>query len=229
MEIQKTLDKVLVVSASQQNEDAETWLSESIEKLDWNADIILFPENEKSLPELYNIGIDYAIANDFDALIMVHDDVKILENPIPALERLLPEYGLIGVAGTSKVELTSPALWHIMGGGFDSGNLHGAVYHEYDGKERQISKFGPYPHRVVMIDGVFMAMSREAFTKVRFREDNPAKFHFYDLSLSLDCVANGIKVGVGNILINHASPGLREFTPEWRAGEQWFLNTYSND
>jgi hypothetical protein len=36
----------------------------------------------------------------------------------------------------------------------------------------------------------------------------------------------GGRVGVGDILITHESPGLREFTGEWRAGESYFLNKY---
>ena len=42
---------------------------------------------------------------------------------------------LLECAGTTQVKLQSPALWHIMGGGFGSGNLHGAVAHG-DGKTK---------------------------------------------------------------------------------------------
>jgi hypothetical protein len=33
----------------------------------------------------------------------------------------------------------------------------------------------------------------------------------------------GFKVGVSDILITHASPGLREFTPEFEKGQEWFI------
>jgi GT2 family glycosyltransferase len=193
--------------------------------------------NEKSLAKRYNEALDMGIEQDIDCLILVHDDVILEEDPIPKLEKLFDQYDLVGVAGTSKIELKSPALWHLMGGGFQGGNLHGCVQHSMefgcrDGYQPEIKKipsnFGPYPHRAVMIDGVFMALNRKAMETVRFDESNPCRFHFYDLDFSLNAHLNGLKVGVGDILITHESPGLREFTEDWLNGEQWFLNKYAH-
>jgi hypothetical protein len=81
-----------------------------------------------------------------------------------------------------------------------------------------------------MIDGVFMALSRKLLESgVRFDENIPSKFHFYDLDFSLSVAqTENLKVGVGDILITHESPGLREFTDDWREGEKYFLNKYAN-
>jgi hypothetical protein len=154
------------------------------------------------------------------------------------LEKLFDDFDLVGVAGTKSIALRTPALWHLMGGGFQSGNLHGCVQHlqymRYDHSPMQgyyvkpKTDFGAIPQRVVMIDGVFMALNRKCMETMKFDEDNPSNFHFYDLEFSLNCHLKGLKVGVGDILITHASPGLREFTPEWRKGEQWFLDTFDN-
>lgn len=198
----------------------------------------MFNENKESLAKVYNEAIDKALKDDIDCLILVHDDVILEEDPIPKLEKLFDDYDLVGVAGASKIELKSPALWHLMGGGFQGGNLHGAVQHLSDTicpsndevihYSKPTTNFGPYPHRVVMIDGVFMALNRYAMENMRFDEDCPAKFHFYDILNSLDFHLNGGRVGVGDILITHASPGLREFTEDWKNGEKWFLNKYEN-
>jgi hypothetical protein len=195
--------------------------------------------NEKSLTKRYNEALDMGLERDLDCLILVHDDVILEEDPIPKLEKLFDKYDLVGVAGTSKIELKSPALWHIMGGGFQGGNLHGCVQHlyvnksafygaEYDEISKPKSNFGPYPHRAVMIDGVFMALNRKAMETVRFDESNPSPFHFYDLQMSLDAHLAGLKVGVGDILITHESPGLQEVSQEWLDGETYFLNKYAN-
>lgn len=197
--------------------------------------------NNRSLPVVYNEAIEQALSDNVDCLILVHDDVILEEDPIPKLEQLFGGYDLIGVAGPSKVEIGSPALWHIMGGGFQGGHLHGCVQHlhkEAHGYGHDVkfitskpkSNFGPYPNRVVMIDGVFMALSRKLLESgVRFDENIPSKFHFYDLDFSLSVAqTENLKVGVGDILITHASPGLREFTPEWLAGEQYFLQKHGN-
>jgi hypothetical protein len=117
-----------------------------------------------------------------------------------------------------------------MGGGFHGGTLHGKVNHLDALYGPQPTYFGPYPNRVVMIDGVFMALSRKLLESgVRFDENIPSKFHFYDLDFSLSVAqTENLKVGVGDILITHASPGLREFTPEWLNGEQYFLQKHGN-
>lgn len=181
--------------------------------------------NTTSLSTVYNSFIDNALKEDIDWIILVHNDVEIEVDNV--CERILQTgYDVVGVAGATQVKLQSPALWHLMGGGFCGRNLRGAVAHG-NKKQLQMTSFGPYPSRCVMIDGVFMAISRPVFENIRFDETNPAKFHFYDLSYSLECNNNKYKVGVGNIPIIHESKGLKEFTYEWKAGEKWFLEKYN--
>ncbi len=187
---------------------------------------IFFKEfNKESLQKIYNKAIDFAIKENLEYIVLVHDDV-ILENLSKSkLEENFKKYDLFGVAGTSEVKLQSPALWHIMGGGLHGNNLHGSVAHIHD-KKKSMTSFGPYPNRVIMIDGVFMAISRKVFKKIRFDESCPSKFHFYDLDYSLTAHKAGFKVGVSDVYITHASPGLREFTKEFNKGQEWFLQKH---
>jgi hypothetical protein len=211
-------------------------IEQSIKKYNFESYSCRFFNNRRPLCSIYNYEIEKAYNEGGDCIILVHDDVILEENPIPKLEKLFDDYDLVGVAGTSKIELKSPALWHLMGGGFQSGNLHGKVQHLYkeiisympllEREGKTLSDFGPIPKQVVMIDGVFMAMNRKVMEKMRFDRKNPCKYHFYDLIFSLDCHLNGFKVGVGDILITHESPGLREFTDDWRNGEKYFLSKY---
>ena len=182
-------------------------------------------DNTNALAKCYNKAIDFAIEEDVDNLILVHDDV-ILENySTERLDNLMQKFDVVGVAGTTQVKLQSPALWHIMGGGFGSGNLHGAVAHG-DGKTKHMTAFGPYPKRVVLLDGVFLAISKKVFKKIRFDESCPAKWHFYDLDYTMQCHKAGFKLGVGDILITHQSPGLSNVTQEFKDGSEWFLNKW---
>lgn len=184
----------------------------------------IIPKNKKSLFKVYNQFIDEALARDTDWIVLMHDDIELEVTDV--CERILNTgYDVVGVAGTTKAELKSPALWHLMGGGFQGGNLRGAVAHG-SSRELHMTGFGPYPARCIMIDGVFMAISRKVFEQIKFDESCPSKFHFYDLSYSMECHLAGFKVGVGNIPLIHSSPGLREFTDEWKAGEKWFLEKY---
>ncbi|MEN6291808.1 MAG: glycosyltransferase [Methanobacterium sp.] len=219
---------------TQKINSSDTTINSSLDKYKLLESTLFFTENTKPLSNIYNLAIEKAIKENVDCLILVHDDVILEENPIPKLEKLFDDYDLVGVAGPSRIELTSPALWHLMGGGFQGGHLHGCVQHKIIKKfpmgmevvEKPKSNFGPYPHRVVMIDGVFMALNRYAIETMRFDENCPSAFHFYDILNSIDFHLKGGKVGVGDILITHESPGLREFTNDWLIGEQYFLNKY---
>jgi GT2 family glycosyltransferase len=181
--------------------------------------------NTSSLASTYNKAIDFALQEKSDYLVLCHDDVIIESDLYYRLESAMEGYDVVGVAGTTECKLQEPALWHLMGGGFSGGKLHGAVAHG-NNKQKSMTYFGVYPHRVLLIDGVFMAIKRKVFEQVRFDETCPAKFHFYDLDYSLSCHKAGFKIGVSDILITHASPGLREFTSEFNEGQKWFLEKW---
>lgn len=183
--------------------------------------------NKKGLAEVYNNCLDLAIQEKFDYIMFIHDDVHLEHDPRLKLEKLFQEFDIVGVAGCSKAEMKSPALWHLMGGGFGGGNLHGAVAHG-NADRKHMTSFGAYPQRVVMIDGVFMAFNRKAIETVRFDEDCPSGFHFYDLNLCARALEKGLKIGVGDVMITHESPGLREFSENWKAGESYYLSKYGN-
>ena len=186
----------------------------------------IFKENNQDpLPVVYNKAIDFAIQENFDFLVLCHDDVIIESDLTYKIPQLMNDYDVIGVAGTTECKLQEPALWHIMGGGFNAGKLHGAVAHGNE-KQKSMTFFGTYPRRVLLLDGVFLCISKKAFNQVRFDESNPAGFHFYDLDYSLACHKAGLKLGVSDIMITHASPGLKEFTEEFNTGQKWFLEKW---
>lgn len=191
---------------------------------------VFFKEgNKDSLQKVYNKAIDFAVKENFDHIILCHDDI-ILENfDYGKLKKHFETYDVLGVAGASQIKIQEPALWHLMGGGFGSGNLHGAVAHLHGDKSdtvKSMTAFGEYPHQSLIMDGVFLAISRKAFKKIRFDEKCPSGFHFYDLIYTLDASLAGLKCGVIDAYITHASPGLRTFTDEWKTGQKYFFNKY---
>lgn len=219
--------RIAFFSATRKLDPKDTSLLKSIKEVNSEIDIAFDLNNSEGLPKAYNKAIDKALEEDWDALVLAHDDIWLEYDPIPKLIKLFDTYDLIGVAGTSQINLQSPALWHIMGGGFGGGKLHGAVAHGTN-QHKNMTNFGTYPHRVVMLDGVFMAMNRKVMESARFDITNPAKAHFYDLDFSLNCHKMGHRVGVGDVYITHESPGLKEFTDEWKAAEEWFLKKYES-
>lgn len=196
--------------------------------LKFNSMNIVFKENNKEpLSKIYNQALIHSYASDHDVLVILHDDIWLDYDPSEKICNLMNDYDLIGVAGASKVAIKYPSLWHLMGGGFGSGHLHGAVAHG-DNNQKSMTYFGVYPHRVVMIDGVFMAMNRNITKNMCFDETNPYGFHHYDLDFSYECFKKGYKVGVGDIIITHESPGLREIDQNWKNSSEWFLNKHTN-
>jgi hypothetical protein len=232
------IKNMVICSATKQKYSDDTLLYGSLcdMNLDGEFDVNIVTENYHGLAKIYNAFLDLAQIQDRDCAILVHDDVYLEHNPIPKLEKLFDDYDLVGVAGCSRAEIKSPALWHLMG----AGNLHGAVAHSqiihgrmgYGGNQEEIIKttslFGAYPHRVVMIDGVFMAFNRKAIEQLRFDEGCPSDFHFYDLLCCKKALELGLKIGVGDVMITHSSPGLREFTSDWLVGERYFLEKYGH-
>lgn len=186
---------------------------------------VFFKEfNKDPLQKVYNKAIDFAIQENMDHIVLCHDDI-ILENfDYEKLKTHFETYDVLGVAGASEITVQEPALWHLMGGGM-GGNLHGAVAH-INGTKKSMTAFGHYPQQCLIMDGVFLAISRKAFKKIRFDESCPAGFHFYDLAYTLDASLAGFKCGVVDAYITHASPGLRSFTKDWKEGQEWFLNKY---
>lgn len=181
--------------------------------------------NTESLASLYNGIIAKGFSSTIEWVVFVHADAVIDTIDIEEkLTTLGEKYDVIGVAGTSSVKIEAPCLWHLMGRGF----LHGSVAHTLPGHQKSMTYFGPYPNRVVLIDGVFMAVKVSVLKNVKFDENCPSKFHFYDLIFSMDCHKAGYSVGVGDIMVTHDSPGLREFTPEFLAGQEYFLKKYAN-
>lgn len=183
-----------------------------------------YNNNTRGLATVYNEAVtcDHH-GRVYDWIVFVHADAMIDTADLDLkLAELGEKYDVVGVAGTSKIQLKEPCLWHLMG----QGSMHGAVAHTLPNEQKSMSYFGPYPSRAVLIDGVFMAVKTEVFKKVKFDENCPSKFHFYDLIFSMDCHNAGFRVGVGDIMVTHDSPGLREFTPDFLAGQEYFLQKY---
>ena len=219
------IQNLAICTATQKSDIKDTLLWQSIQNIGLDADVLFVSENKEPLAKVYNKLLKER-EEDYDAVIFVHDDVILEHDPTPNLNQYFDHYDVIGVAGCSRVEIKEPALWHLMGGGFNSPNLHGFAGHIHDGHKRMTS-FGTYPQRVLYIDGVFMALNKNAIDRAEFDEKCPSKFHYYDL-LGCDIFRErGLKIGVTGISITHQSHGLSEFTEDWKIGQDYFINKHS--
>lgn len=230
--------KVYLYSVTAKSNFYDSLVSSSLAKFDTDRRFTygFMPNNKDSLAKEYNKVIDVCLKNNTEWIIFCHDDIVIdTSDLISKLYTYDTMFDVVGVAGTSAVFKKDgiPNLWHILAK--EQKYTHGAVAHFQDPKHtlntdaRFMTSFGTYPHPTILIDGVFMCIHRRAFSKIRFDESCPSRFHFYDLQYSLDCSLNRLRVGVGDIRITHASHGLRDINDEeFQLGNKWFAEKYKD-
>jgi hypothetical protein len=185
--------------------------------------------NTESLAKVYNHYLTEEYKNSI--LIFCHDDLIIedlfLQKKLNAAMELFDIVGLAGIQ--APIQIKHPCLWHLMG---SREQYSGAVAHFETNSDvnRFMTSFGPTPKRCVLLDGVFLAINTNRILEkgLRFDENNPAKFHFYDLHFCLDANKLGLKLGTYPIWATHKSHGLKNMSQDWIAGEQYFLKKFQN-
>ena len=190
---------------------------------------LYFEENNKGnkgLSQFYNECIDRF--SQYDYIIFVHDDVQIINQDLYyQVEMGLGKYDVIGVAGCLNPKIKEKNLWHWMCE--EKSHYRGIAGHPYDPGIKDsfyVTSFGPTPARVVLLDGVFLAIKTKKIIDSKVRFDEQFKFHHYDIDFSLQCNENKIKLGVWPILINHQSPGLKEFHKDWEESNSKFITKW---
>ncbi len=186
-----------------------------------DVEVIAFENpNGRSLTELYNEGL---IKTKNDIVLFCHDDLKFdtrnwgrkLLNHF----KRSSEYGIIGVAGTRY--LSSTGRWWE-----DFSKMHGAVYHEDNGKRwltRYSQDIGNKLDDVVLVDGLFFAINKKLL-KNKFN-NKVEGFHFYDVDFCFSNYLEGVKIGVcTDIKITHLSIG--RTNDEWEENRKVFAEKY---
>ncbi len=185
--------------------------------------------NTKSLSEIYNTFINETYKHEI--IVFIHDDVTIdHRNLKETINNAINEYDIIGVAGIkAPITLKEPCLWHLTG---PQTQYSGAIAHfkSNEPNKRFMTSFGLTPERVVLLDGVFLAVNVEKLLKcdIKFDTTNPARFHYYDLDFCLTANKAGLKLGTWPIWLTHKSHGLTNPDAEFISGQKWFLNKWCN-
>lgn len=161
-----------------------------------------------SLTEAYNKGLKEAKN---DLIVFCHDDLifdtKNWGSKLVKLFNKNPEYGIIGIAGTT--DLIDGRWWTI------KESMNGVVSHQHEGKkwtnyysEDQGNKLKD----MVVLDGLFFAVDK---TKIKHSFDEEFHgFHFYDISFCFPNYLDGVKIGLTTqIRVTHLSIG--------RTNQQW--------
>lgn len=223
---------IVACSITRSKDGCQTKISQNIKKINsYNEKNkinlkIECSNTKKGLPEYYNSCIDkYGELCDY--ILLVHDDVEFLNMDLHyQICESMKKYDIVGIAGCVNPKITDMNLWHLMA---QKNDLKGFAGHscEETGNEFHVTSFGASPSRVAMIDGVVMILNSKKVLEKKVRFDENFKFHHYDLDFSNTCNLNKLKIGVYPILINHSSPGLREFSNDWKTSNEFFKQKWT--
>ena len=187
---------------------------------------VIKTNNKENIGKHYNKVLEMAVANQYDCVVLMHDDVDVDDIKWPGkLKEAFKEYDVVGLAGAKQAEIKSPALWHLMSKPED---WSGAVAHPAGERQIFTTNFGPTPQRCLVLDGLFLAIKVSSLKdEVRFDEELPAIAHHYDLDFCLTCNRHKLKLTTWPIWAIHKSPGLDEKDQMFDKSEQYFITKWT--
>lgn len=234
------MNRTLIVTVSEKQYPEDTLLGQSYYSChNDNYQLIdlefIYNKDYLSLTKLYNQILDKKdIDKKYEYIVFCHDDITLNQANLPeTLERAIgvnSSYDICGVAGNTLCKIGDKNLWHLMG---TKESMSGFVGHYVKNSisECFMTSFGITPQRVILLDGVFLAANLKKILEVglRFDENNPADFHFYDLNLCLDANKLGLKMTTWPITLVHKSHGLSDINnSSWVMGNKYFKQKWSN-
>jgi glycosyltransferase involved in cell wall biosynthesis len=215
---------IIVCSITRKLNAKDTILYKSLQNInvEW---YIETGNTKKGLGQFFNECINNYSSK--EVIVFVHDDVEFISTDLDKqLSNAFKSFDVIGVAGCVNPKIIEKNLWHWMAQTKD--NLRGIAGHPVSEENFYVTSFGPTPARAAIIDGVFMALKTRKIIETNTKFDEQFLFHHYDIDFSLTCNKNKVKIGVWPILINHQSPGLKEFDSKFQTSNENFIKKWKN-
>jgi len=203
---------------------------ESVNRLADEVDVVYEENNTEGLSKRYNDLIRTS-KNLYEYIVFVHDDVFVDDlNVCQKLIHAHRDFDIVGLAGGINPVIQKPALWHLMCGGFGSGNLRGAVAHPAGPEAVAMTSFGSTPARVAILDGLFLSIKVSSIRSKKWQFNENYKFHHYDIASCIDANQKKLKLGVAPIWVIHNSPGLLNINDKmFTDSQETFMREYSNN
>lgn len=190
-------------------------------------EVLLFADNSRGLPELYNEAIEHS-KQDPAILIFAHDDLHILDlHWMNVIFNGLNHFGIIGIAGNKRRVPLQPS-WCFINKEFiwdDFANLSGVIGHGTAFPPEIISNFGPPFQGVKLLDGLILAAFSETLINNHMRFDATFKFHFYDMDFCRQAEIRGISMGTIPLSLIHESGG-NFGSDDWEQSYQQYLEKW---
>jgi len=171
-------------------------------------------QNQYSIFSAYNKGVSLS---KYPFLLFMHDDIHYHTQQwgLKLIDHFKDQkIGGVGIAGTPYLAYTTGGWWSC-----GAGYLYFLQSSEKN-EEPVLQNYFPensIKEEVVILDGVWFCIRKEAFNSIRFDEETFSGFHLYDVDTTLQLFHAGYKLlCVKDILIHHLSVGV--------LNEQWGEN-----
>lgn len=158
--------------------------------------------NKKPLAEVYNEYLDVErTMGSYDFIVFMHGDVAFgLEGFVKQIDSVASKYDLIGLCGTSRMNVSQSPLNWFTSSRMTPEHQWGCVIHgELGNKETWFSAHSPDvgDHEVSCIDGLCIVFCKKAIEDEDFKFDpNVGNFDFYDTDISYQAMMKGFRLGV---------------------------------
>jgi Glycosyltransferase like family len=191
-----------------------------------NAEIKIFTNNTRGLPDVYNQAIDEGYGSP-TILVFIHDDVLVTDFFWgDRIRNSLKSFDILGVVGNRRRFENQPGwIMKDLDGNIDSNeNLSGCIGQGDFFPPKKLDYFGPSNLECKLLDGVFLAAPSEVFHTHGLRFDPQFKFHFYDMDFCRSAEKLGLKMGTCDISMVHQSYG--QLNQEWRQSYDLYLKKW---
>lgn len=185
--------------------------------------------NTTPLPKLYNKFLrDERNSKIHDFVAFMHGDVSFnLDNFIEHLKDIGDKYGLIGLCGTSTLNVSQSPLNWWTGSNPTPYAKWGCVTHgELGNQTSWFSEHSPtvMDAEVACIDGLCIIFAKDALNSTLEFDENLGDFDFYDTDISMQAIAK-YKIKIGVMVqkdLCHYSIGKSILTPAFLSIEEKF-------
>jgi hypothetical protein len=164
----------------------------------------------------YNLGASKA---KFQYLCFIHEDVvfKTKDWGIKLVSHFNEERqaGLLGLAGSIYKTRSLSSWWQPELNGFEPKRINITQSYKYSKNETKkviINPGNEVRSRVVTLDGVFLASTKETWSKVKFDEKLLTGFHGYDMDFSLTVARSKRLFVIHDIDLEHLSEGRNDLS-----------------
>jgi ubiquinone/menaquinone biosynthesis C-methylase UbiE len=189
----------------------------------------LFAANTQGLATVYNTAIAESAA-EREILLFVHDDVHLCDfHWADRLREGLGAFDIVGLAGNRRRVPGQPG-WGMLNEKLSADerrNFSGIVAHGHGFPADSIDVFGVPGQRVVLLDGLFLAVRSQTLQSKSLRFDERFDFHFYDLDFCRQAERAGLSMGTWPIAVVHESKG-GYVSESWQRGYQRYMEKWAD-